>query len=611
MRRILILCMILLAGPMARAGVVTPEQARSRAAAFFATSEPRTRAAAARPEDFRLVRSFPEDAARSAAEAPALYVFERTGGGFAVMSGDDAARSVLGFSFDGRFPTAAEMPENMADMFDWYASVINYARRQGWSAAAAKAPDLDPANSKVLETAHWAQREPFNNLAPLIDGQKPPIGCVATATAIVMQYHKWPKQGTGTLPDYEYYTNFLKDGADVHIDGLQLGHTYNWDLMPGKASGFTADEAAQIARLCYDVAVMLQMCFGPDGSGADTRDVCWLIKYFGYDKQMFQYKRADFASNTQWEQIVKDEINAGRPVIYDGFNKAKNGHAFVIDGYNDRYFSINYGWGEGSDFYTLTPIEGHEKDLTEYAQEQRVVCRIMPDQGGAPEITLQGTSDHLIDYDFDPKNFLLRSSFIIARSFAPVSYEYSCTAAFGLYDSKGNLKEIISEETPLTIPVGSWDMMPSVICKITKTLADGDRIAVSIKDPQKGTWEAIPQIRQGEIVFTKQPLSELVRIGYDDNPPESFLSAQSGRTLNINIQAYKDLCWYVSSEANPADPVLWSGGGGFMDSDAVGTTGDFSDDETVSAWIWLPEGNHLAVFRNPLTGETMTVRLEL
>ena len=39
----------------------------------------------------------------------------------------------------------------------------------------------------------------------------------------------------------------------------------------------------------------------------------------------------------------------------------------MLDGYDDRrYFSINYGWGGYMNaYYTMTPVEGHEADLTE------------------------------------------------------------------------------------------------------------------------------------------------------------------------------------------------------------------------------------------------------
>lgn len=52
-----------------------------------------------------------------------------------------------------------------------------------------------PIKRKVepLLTCKWSQYDPFNKYTPLSNGQHTPTGCVATATAQVMFYNKWPK----------------------------------------------------------------------------------------------------------------------------------------------------------------------------------------------------------------------------------------------------------------------------------------------------------------------------------------------------------------------------------------------------------------------------------
>ena len=43
-----------------------------------------------------------------------------------------------------------------------------------------------------LETAPWGQNKPFNNLCFTTSGAQAKTGCVPTAYAILMEYHKWP-----------------------------------------------------------------------------------------------------------------------------------------------------------------------------------------------------------------------------------------------------------------------------------------------------------------------------------------------------------------------------------------------------------------------------------
>lgn len=77
-----------------------------------------------------------------------------------------------------------------------------------------------------LETAKWDQANPYNWLCPHIAGKETYTGCTATATAIVMRYHQWPKAGSGTLPAYTTRTH------QRYIAAQSLGHAYDWDNMP-------------------------------------------------------------------------------------------------------------------------------------------------------------------------------------------------------------------------------------------------------------------------------------------------------------------------------------------------------------------------------------------
>lgn len=621
MKKILILILTLLSWQLAQADVVTVDQARRRAAQFFTAAEVQTKATAVHPDDFKLIGTFPDVATKSSSEAPAMYIFERPAGGYAIVSGDDVARPVLGYSLKGHFPVS-DMPDNMRAMLQWYADIIAYAREQGWESAPDIEADsgLDPANSVQLQTAQWGQGHPFNDLVSEINGQKPPIGCVATAIAIIMRYHKWPSKGTGTLPSYDYE----KNGVNYHVEGFNLGHVYDWDKMPEDYRDCSEEDAAQMARLLYDVAVMCQMSFYPGGSGASEREGARrLPEFFGYDKRVRSYERYEVYSDLQWESFISAEIDAGRPALFAGWSNG--GHSFVIDGYNGRYFSINYGWSGGStwreghdrkgafkDYYTLTPIDGHEEDLLSYNRSQQLTTHIMPDQNGVPEPVVRvGDAINL------PFVFELGEQFHLLGSAFNQSLEtFTLAFRFALYDVNGNLKEVISAETNETLE-GSFNVGRSIDfpCTITKPLAEGDQILLTMRDPVSGRWAPVTQARKSMIVFTERPLSELIEIGYGEEPIMS--NWEDSKTRDIYIKYYKDVPWILCREdgtkllnnehgvnhSSSNSEISWRMGIPDLDEP--------QKSDTFLYEIWLPTGTYTLRLKNPATNEQMEIKLEL
>lgn len=605
MRRLIAIVAALLVWQMSDARPIPEAQARRNAAEFFTAERGLTKAAAVRAEDLRLVYTFPESVTKAPAD-PALYVFDMPSGGYVIAAGDDVARKVLAYSFEDAFPVG-NIPVNMMDGLKWYADIIAFARSQGWVSSATKADEEEPEEPVVLKTAKWNQFSPFNDLAPKIDGQKPPIGCVATATAIIMKYHRWPEKGVGTIPAYDF--------GGGHISPIQLGHTYDWSLMPDKAKGYNAQESEQIARLLYDVAVMYKMNFDLEGSGAYTQDAYHLTEYFGYDKQMKIEYREEVHSQKMWEQKMKDEINADRPILYAGYSE-EGGHAFVIDGYDGRFFSINYGWGQGSAFFTFAPIEGHEEDMTEFYDGQTAVVNIKPDEGGEPQYNLH-LSDAVLTPSFDlgqNTKFTLERCYFYLDSFIPSTDNYvKVTLCFALYDSKGAFKEQISKDHTMEVDMYRWYEIVPQECMIAGGIADGDRIALAVKDEASGAWVPYSLLPYDCIVFTKRPLSSLIEVGYAQDQPEGMQKALNGESLYLYFRTQKDIPWAIFPEGS-SKPVVWRSHWDYFEEGRAMACEIYEDDEEdpfETSYIWLPTGNYTAIFRNPLTGEELTLHLEL
>ena len=556
MRKLLLIGVCLLAGMhFCLAAVVPQERAAAVAASFFSREGVATKSTA--QPSVRLVACFPDVPTKSASTAPLLYVYERETDGFVLVAGDDAARPVLGYSMNGHFPTREQMPVNLKDMLDWYSAVVYRARVMGWKPSDSirnqweQTASASPSSSPVkLTTAEWNQGSPYNNLCPRVDGEECPCGCVATAMAIIMRYHSWPKQGSGTLPSYDFGWDYYRNTYKGHVDGFDLGHTYEWDKMSLSGS-FSQEGAAQVARLCYDLGVMSQMEYAPDGSGAASDSPIQMARYFGYDKQLRYYDR-EYFSDERWEELIRDEIDAGRPVFHCGFS-SDGGHAFVLDGYNDRYFSINYGWGGSANaYYTMTPIDGHREDLTEFNRMQDMVCRIMPDQGGLPYVNLFVSGGRAsFDWDFRSPSFKTGELYLYKTNSTGDGPTELC---YCLYSADGKLREALSD--PFIVDSSDMPLLvSSVECRAPSQVEDGDRIMLSRRD-DKYQWSPLQQDRIYYVQFDgRHPLSQLVSLGHAfDSPSQWNLAGPSC----LFLQAYKDMYWELRSAAD--DRIMLTSG---------------------------------------------------
>ena len=209
MRRFTLLFVAALSVLSMSAAPVDMEQARKIALSFIKNNYPQTRSG---QETLTLVwtdgvtgtRSGSSDAITS---EPTFYVFDRTDvPGFVVVAGDDAVYPILGYGREQTFSKEG-MPSNLRAWFDSYQRQINWLRSHNKQASVATREAWEKLGNGSLQlkstgveltTVLWDQMTPYNNLCPVVNSQRTPTGCVATSTAIAMQYHKWPDVGQGS-----------------------------------------------------------------------------------------------------------------------------------------------------------------------------------------------------------------------------------------------------------------------------------------------------------------------------------------------------------------------------------------------------------------------------
>lgn len=297
-------------------------------------------------------KSVPGTRSIGAAESeyqPAYYLFAGERGGYAIIAATERAYPLLGYSESGKIDPK-DLPCGLQMMLDIYAEQINTARALDIKPTTTRA-DVEPGSIVVeplLGDIMWDQMDPFNGMTP----GHAPTGCVATATAQIMRYWKYPDHAVGTHGYMSKSYGYLSHDYNYRID---------WDDMPLAPNGtpdnkIDAKPNPTIARFMYGLGVAIDMNYSQQGSGT-THDkvVPALIRHYGYSKDIKRITAQEAGS--QWSSIIKRELDAGHPVLHGGTGKG-GGHSFVCDGYTtDDLFHFNWGWsGVSNGWYKLNAL---------------------------------------------------------------------------------------------------------------------------------------------------------------------------------------------------------------------------------------------------------------
>lgn len=423
----------------------------------------------------------------TASPSDAYYVFNNDAGGFVIIAGDDAVTPVLGYTSTGSFD-AENLPDGLKDLLKSYERQIaalgdNYVANQTATRAAF-------TGEKLLNTAKWNQGNPFNKYTP----NNYVTGCVATAGAIVMKHHGYPAKGTGS---HSYTWN----GKTLTAN---FGHDYDWASMPDKYDGTNDVAFDGVARLMSDLGVAVEMQYDKDGSGAYIGNlVTALQKYYGYSKLSHLMAIEDVGAEA-WNSRLREEIDANRPVLYAASDPARGGHAFVIDGYKDESFSVNWGWGGYCNgFYqigALNPESNGKPEGDKYNVGQSAVFGMEPSDGtekisGMGFLTNVGELQMLNMNITDVKKG--QNGVIFCAPIGNTGDQpYTGEAAVALMNAKGEMREIVSSSSKTFNNLSRGSYYPSLSFSFVSTVdaEPGDYLAIVAKE--KGSSEYIELYNQ-------------------------------------------------------------------------------------------------------------------
>lgn len=328
--------------------------------------------------------------------------------GFVIVTADDNVQPILGYS-ETNFFDPNDVPINMVKWLEGYKKEAEYIVANGVLAdniieqkwRTLKDGSYAVTNRTLMSvnpllTTTWNQNPYYNSMCP--NGTV--TGCVATAMAQVMKYWSHPAQGTG----FHSYNENDFGTLSANFGGT----TYNWAAMPNSISS----NNAAIGTLMYHCGVSVDMNYGyasAGGSGAYVISAASPVthcseyafeNYFGYSTNLQGVQRSNY-TETAWINLMKAELDAGRPILHAGFG-SNGGHAFVCDGYdNNNYFHFNWGWGGSSDGYfwndALNPGSlGTGGGSGGFNNGQQIIIGVQPAGGGTGSASSMSLYDNVI-----------------------------------------------------------------------------------------------------------------------------------------------------------------------------------------------------------------------
>lgn len=307
-----------------------------------------------------------------------LYIFSSPGA-FVILSADDCAKPILAYSTTSAFDPG-DIPAAVRDWLFTYDSRIGQAvslqlvttpeiaaqwelLRSGRWFEGRKDRTVDP-----LVSAQWGQNTPYNAMCP----SNTLVGCTAVAMGQIMHYWKYPEHGTGS---HAYTSNGYSHDVDFSAA------TYDYDAMPNRCS--SANSA--VATLLYHCGVAIETYYTSNNSTAYVLNTAShpynaesaMKQFFGFSGNAHGERRIMYDKDT-WIAMLKSNLDAGVPMIYNGFNSSNSGgHCFVCDGYDANGF-FHFNWGLKGSYDGFFEIDAMTPSNQDFSYDQGAIMGLVP-----------------------------------------------------------------------------------------------------------------------------------------------------------------------------------------------------------------------------------------
>ena len=499
MRKILFLASLLLA-LAAIAAPISQDQAQQAAASFLSQHHPG-----------KVIQLTPVNNLKfkTSGATSSYYIFNAAGNqGFVIASGDDRTTPILGYVDNGNFDPN-NMPANMKAWLESYQEQISMLDQLGITETYNESLTVKPTRNSIspMITSHWDQGAPYWNHCPEfmdIDengdtiGEFAYTGCVAVSMSQIMNYYKYPLYCSQTIPSYEMTYYYNEEYYITDTDPLPP-IMFDWDNMKDNYTGAeTEAEKDAVAWLMLYAGCAAHMNYGTNASSTSDPYIPTAFNdYFNYDAKLVY--RSDY-DQADWEEMVYQELLAGRPLIYNGRSGTGGGHSFVCDGfaYGDL-FHINWGWGGLGDGYfvlsVLNPYAGggvaSVTSAEGYNIDQTAIIGIVPGYSGQPEevdhrLTVWNmyyTGSRTFDRSDDGYFKLTKRRYIKVTGEDHIDDGTKYLRGIALYDNNDNFIEMIAQTYYGTSYISVTDSWPDTQSSTTYPFG---------KDITSGTYKIVP-----------------------------------------------------------------------------------------------------------------------
>lgn len=499
------------------------------------------------------------------------YIFNASDGqGYVIVSGDERAREILGYSETGSL-TEETMPCGMKMLLDLYEEEINKFPQSPIEGSLEVNNKLTSVPKKLaaarininpMLSCQWGQNSPYNGQCPASGGSRCIVGCVATAMSQILYY--WGHQNgynikASTIPAYTTRSQGLR------CEELPAT-TFDWSNMKDKAS---SDAAA--AKLCRYVGQSVEMDYGTGSSEAWGGDMAPAYRtFFGIDSHVRTIFRSDYNYDA-WEETIYNELASGNPVILGGsyYSSGWAGHAFVCDGYrsSNGYYHINWGWNGSYDgYFSLTALNSSGSTGTGSGSYNICLMAVIGIQlpVAGHEYEKEDSRAAIIDLSLIGSRAFTRNSYeqnfegitVFNTVYNHLQYDTELVAGLGLYDANGKLLEVLAEAQ-----LGRFDRYDGFGLEFTfgnlslgKDLKEGTYYIRSIsRTPSEDTWRLSTNAEHNYITakitdteLTLEPSVDLV-VSNVKNSSSWYSSSCTATITNNGTKESRGLLYAFSS----------------------------------------------------------------
>lgn len=466
------------------------------------------------------------------------YIFNLTSQGYLILSADDCAIPLLGYSENGQFDIESA-PCSMLCWLEFYSRQIDEARNSGiyYDVSA----DNNTSTRQPLDPAiktKWGQSAPYNDLCPNNGDNKCVTGCVATSMAQVLNLYSYPTVGFG-IHSYiwEHLENSNKVDTELSFD--YSGTKFDWEnMLDVYDENYTELQANAVSQLMLACGISVDMRYGTSASGTPAQFIPYALwQYFGYDPNIRCIERDCFKEiDKSWDDLVYEQLKEHGAVIYNGVTSANEGHSFVCDGYLDNgYFHFNWGWNGLSDgWFRLDALNpemqgtGGSTSKLAFNYQQNIVAYM--------DSSSQGDKDSFLPAIYGNDNFnVINSNIACGSKFSvsgnilnPTQIDYNIKFGCMLTDSESGTEGEIISITDFDLPtvtskklfskaVFPTDIEEGIYCMRPVITWDG-----------LGYWWTLPwnvkkdhvwlQVKEGMVYFNIDPETAGVSTVIDPEP---------------------------------------------------------------------------------------------